>query len=72
MRLGNNLVELLALNGGDLELERAGLARAIGSGKGASTPGASTVNLRQVGQLAEGLGVTQRHVANSVMGKGRD
>ena len=38
VRLGNSLVESLALNLSDLELETRGLARAIGTRKSASAP----------------------------------
>lgn len=45
--LGDELVEGLALDLGELELLLAGLARAVGTGKGASAPGGATADLGQ-------------------------
>jgi len=85
--LGDVLIESLTLGLGDLELERSGLARAIGTlyklisrlfiliekvtySKGTSTPGATTVNLSQVGKLGKGGLVTQRDVEEAVVSEG--
>lgn len=68
--LGDGLVEALALDLGDLELEGGRLARAIGTGEGTSTPGATTVNLVEVGEEGEGILVTQRDVDEAVVGEG--
>ena len=45
-------VERLSLDVSNLKLLRRGLARAITSGEGSSTPGGSTADLRQVRELA--------------------
>jgi len=68
--LGDGLVEGLALGLSELELKSRGLARAIGTGKGTSTPGATTVNLVQVGEEREGGLVAQRNVDEAVVDKG--
>ena len=57
--LVDGLVEGLALDRGDLELECGRLARAIGGGEGTSSPRRSTVRLGEVGDLAEGLCVAE-------------
>jgi len=67
---GDALVELLALDLSNLELERAGLPRAISTGKGTRTPGATTVDLLEVGELGERLGVSQGHVDDAVVSEG--
>lgn len=67
---GNGLVEVLALDGGDLELEGGGLPGAVAGGIGASTPGAAAVDLGEVAQLGEGLCVAKGHVDDAVMGEG--
>lgn len=67
---GDDLVEALALGLGDLKLEGGGLARTIGTGEGACAPGATTVNLIEVGQEAEGILVAQRNVNETVVGEG--
>jgi hypothetical protein len=61
-RLGNGLVERLALDVGKLELECGRRARAVGAGEGARTPGRTTANLGEVGELSEGVLVAERHV----------
>lgn len=68
--LGDGLVEGLALSLGDLDLEGGGLARAVGTSEGTSTPGATTVNLIEVGQQREGGLVAQRDVDEAVVGEG--
>lgn len=68
--LGDGLIEGLALGLGNLELEGSGLAGAIGTSKGTGTPGATTVDLLQVGQEREGGLVAQRHVEEAVVGEG--
>lgn len=69
MALGNRLVKVLALNLGNLELERRGLARAVSTGKSASAPGGAAVDLAQVGELAKALCVAQGYVDDAVVGK---
>ena len=69
--LGDGLVEDSALNGGELKLLRGGLAAAVGTGEGTGTPGAATMDLAKVGDLREGLGVTERNVENSMVSEGR-
>ena len=68
--LRDGFVEGFALNLGDLDLEGGRLARAIGTGKGTSTPGATTVNLVEVGKEGEGGLVAQRDVNEAVVGEG--
>lgn len=68
--LGDGLVEGLALSLSDLELESAGLAGTIGTSEGTGTPGATTVDLAEVGQLGEGGLVAQRDVEETVVSKG--
>jgi hypothetical protein len=62
--------ECLALDGGNLKLESRGLARAITTSKGAGAPGASSMDLVEVGQLTEGLAITERHIDDAVVGQG--
>ena len=45
--LADGIPEVLALDLSDLELERGGLARAVGAGEGARTPGGAYEGLRQ-------------------------
>jgi hypothetical protein len=52
-RLGDGLVEGLALDRADLELKRGRLARAVGGRERARTPGGATVDLSEVGALRE-------------------
>lgn len=68
--LGDGLVEGLTLGLSDLELESGGLTGTIGTGEGTSTPGATTVDLAQAGQLGEGGLVAQRDVEEAVVSKG--
>lgn len=68
--LAGSEVELLALESGDLQLQLGGLARAISTSKGTGAPGRAAVNLLEVGQLAEGLGVAEGHVDDAVVGEG--
>lgn len=63
--------ELLPLSLSNLQLERSRLARAVTSGEGTRTPGTTAVNLAQAGHLGKGLGVTEGHVDDAVMGEGR-
>lgn len=67
--LEDGLGEGLALDGGDLELLGAGLARAVTAGEGTGTPGASTVDLGQVSELGERLGVAEGNVDDAVVGE---
>jgi len=55
VRLGNSLVESLALGSCDVEFELRGLAGAVAAGEGACAPGGATVDLLEVGE--EGWGV---------------
>lgn len=66
----DGVVKGLTLDGGNLELLGRGLAGAVGGRKGAGTPGRATVDLAQVGQLGEGLGVAERNKVNAVVGEG--
>jgi hypothetical protein len=50
VRLGNSLVERLALRSRNIELQLAGLAAAVAGGKGACAPGGATVDLVEVGE----------------------
>ena len=75
VELGDVLVEALALNGGNLELERRRLPRTVTTGEGAGTPGGATVNLSQVGELSERVGVAERDEGDAVVserGESRD
>jgi hypothetical protein len=83
--LGDGLVEGLALDRTDLELESRWLPRTVASSEGARTPWATcrlvskgllwpliahtTMNLRQVGKLREGLRVSEGNEDNSVVGQ---
>lgn len=69
-KLGQGVVELLALNARNLQLALAGLPAAITTGKGARTPRAAAVDRREVGQLTEHLGVAERHIDDAVVGEG--
>jgi hypothetical protein len=62
--------EVLALDLGNLELLGGGLAGAVATGEGAGTPGGATVDLSQVGELGEGLGVAERDIDDAVVGEG--
>jgi len=61
--------EVLALNFGNVELELRGLARAITTGKGSSTVGGGSNDLIERAEFLEGLGVTEGHEDDSVMGE---
>lgn len=50
MRLGNSLVESLALSGGNVELELGGLARTVAGREGTCAPGRAAVDLVEVGE----------------------
>ena len=67
--LGNSVVEVLALDGGNLQLLGGGLAATVRAGEGAGAPGAATVDLAEVSQLGEGLCVAERHVDETVVGE---
>ena len=54
-RLGNRLVERLALDGGNLELERGRGAGAVSASEGAGTPWRAAADLREVRELREGV-----------------
>ena len=69
-RARDKLVELLALDLGHLELKRGGLAAAVATGAGASTPGGATVHLGEVGGLGEVVGVTLGNVDDAVVREG--
>lgn len=62
MRLGNGLVESLALGSGNVELELGGLARAVAGGEGACAPGGAAVDLVEVGEH----GCVKYFVSNAV------
>lgn len=64
------LVEGLALDLSNLELKSGGLAGAIGASEGTGTPGGTTVDLSQVGELSEGGLVAQRNVEETVVSEG--
>lgn len=66
----NKASKRLTLDTGNLKLESRGLAGAVRTGKGAGTPGRTTVDLREVGKLAKGLGVAERDVVEAVVSKG--
>lgn len=51
MRLGDGLVECLALSSRNGELERSGLARAVAGSEGACAPGRTAVDFLEVGEL---------------------
>ena len=68
--LGDYLPELLALDLGDLELERGGLARAVAASVGAGAPRGATVDLVEVGELREGLRVAEGHEDDAVVDEG--
>lgn len=68
--LGDVLVESLTLSLGDRELKSSRLAGTIGTSEGTGTPGATSVDLLQVGQLTEGGLVTQRDVEETVVSEG--
>lgn len=68
--LEGGLVEGLSLDLGDLELLGGGLAGAVAAGEGAGAPGAASVDLGEVGQLAEGLVEAEGHVDDAVVGQG--
>lgn len=70
LALGDRLVKGLALDLGDLELLGRGLAAAVAGREAARAPGRATVDLGEVGQLAESGGVAQGHVDNAVVGEG--
>ena len=65
--LGDSFVERLALDGGNLELERACAAGTVTSGESAGAPGRTTVNLRQICELAEGMSVSKRYIDDSMV-----
>lgn len=67
---GESLGKGLALGGGNAELELGGLARTIGAGEGTGTPGGAAVDLGQVGDVGEGLGVAEGDVDDAVVSQG--
>lgn len=58
-RLGNSLIERLALDSGKLELERRCSAGAVGASEGAGTPRRAATDLREVRELREGVLVAE-------------
>jgi hypothetical protein len=50
VRLSNRLVKRLALRRRNVELELAGLARAVAGGEGACAPGGAAVDFLKVGE----------------------
>ena len=68
--LVEDVVELLALDLGDLELLGGGLAGAVAGGEGAGAPGGAAADLAHVGELAEAVLVAERHVHDAVVGEG--
>ena len=69
--LGDDLPELLALDLGDLEFERRGLARAVTASVGAGAPKRATVDLVEVGELRECLRVAEGHEDHAVVDERR-
>lgn len=68
--LGDGLVELLALGGGDAELESRGLARAVRAGDSTSTEGRATVHLGVVSELLEDVLVSEGNEDDAVVREG--
>lgn len=68
--LGDRLVKLLALDGGQLFLHITRLARTVTTSESTRSPGTTTADRIQVGQDAEGLGVSEGHVDDAVVGEG--
>lgn len=66
----DDVVEGLALDGGQRDLLGRGLARAISTSKGAGTPRRTTMDLAKIGKLAEALGVTERDETDAVVSEG--
>jgi hypothetical protein len=69
MGLGNGLVKGLTLSASNVELKLRRLPRTVASRKGASAPGATTVDLVEVGEHAKGRLVSEGHVDESVVDK---
>ena len=71
-RLERNLLdgvpEVLALESGELELERRGRARAISAREGACAPWRAAADLAEVSELREGRGVAERDEDDAVVG----
>lgn len=63
-------VEGLALNLGNLKLKRGGLPAAVRTSEATCTPRRATVDLREVSELLEGVGVAKRNEDQAVMDEG--
>lgn len=70
--LGDSLVEVLALDLGELNLLGRGLAGAVSTSEGTGTPGAAATDLGEVSEETEGLGVAEGNVDDAVVGEGGD
>ncbi len=66
------LIELLALDFRDLELEGGGLPAAVSSSERARAPGRAAVYLCEVCELAEGIRVAEGNKDDAVVGEGGD
>ena len=71
-RTRDKLVELLALDLRNLELERRGLAATVAAGHRTSAPWASTVNLSEAGRLRKRVRVSKRNIYDAMVSKGRE
>ena len=69
--LGQRLLEHLALDACDLELELGGVAAAVGAGEGTGTPRRATVDLSEVRLLGVRVAVAERDEDHTVVGEGR-
>lgn len=69
-KIENNVGNIRTLNLGDFELKRGGLPAAVGTSEAAGTPGRATVDLREVGELLESIGVAKRDKDQAVMNEG--
>ena len=71
-RTRDKLVELLALDLRDLELERRGLAATVAARHRTSAPRASTVDLGEAGRLRKRVRVSERDIYDAMVSKGRE
>ena len=66
----NNTGKIRTLNLGNLKLKSSGLPAAVGTSEASGTPRRATMDLREVSELLEGVGVAKRNEDQAVMDEG--
>lgn len=69
-KVENNAGNIRTLNPGDFQLKSGGLPAAVGTSEATGTPGRATVDLIEVSELLEGMGVAKRDKDQAVMDEG--